>query len=160
MNAFEGDSAQPAFVSIASEEASPTPYPFSTASLPPKMCVGMCVKLPSPTQHSVTGTHLFTHSLTFIHVTPPHTLLGACSVTHSGYHTSQPPHIPQPNPISIHIQSPCSWSLSHPTMCGRPSVTPPTFIHTGMCVSPQLARPSQRLGQLLLLMCYCCYCCC
>lgn len=40
-----------AFVSITGEQASPAPYPFSTASLPPKMCVGMCVKLPSPTQH-------------------------------------------------------------------------------------------------------------
>lgn len=149
-----------AFVSVTGEHSSPAPVPYSTAPLPPKTCVGMCVKLPSPTQHSVTGTHLFTRSLTSIHATPPHTPSGACSVTHITSNSLLTFHSPTPSPFTS--QSPCSWSLSHPTMCGclcYHAPHPQTFIHTGMWVSLRLLRSNQGLGQMFLLICCCCCCC-
>lgn len=113
-----------AFVSVTWRASKPcSPYPFSTASPPPKTCVGMCVNLPSPTQHSVTGTHLFTRSLTSIHATPPHTPSGACSVTHITHHSLLTYHSPTPSPFIS--QSPCSWSLSLPSMCGHLSINTP-----------------------------------
>lgn len=95
INAFEGDGTEPGIHLRQSKQASSAPCPFSTASLPPKTCVGMC-KLPSPTQQSVIGTHLFPCSLTSIHVTPPHPPSGACSVTCRLSHITHPqppPHL-------------------------------------------------------------------
>lgn len=90
-----------AFVSVTRRASKPRSLPLLHSLIPTRdVCRDVCKA--SSAHTALCHRNPPVHSLAHLHScnTPSHTLGSLLSHTH---HTSQPPHIPQPNLISIHI---------------------------------------------------------